>query len=245
MFSKSYSNKSENEYISACTILFENIENELILYPSKIGIKDFKDMTKTNIFSDRYEKDKTRNTLKFFNGVLGAISDEIYDGNRKDYKSFVESSFKNTFPLGGFLLKSFFIDNKSSDQFFQQGRKWGKEFYKRYENNNLAEAQKPTKQKPKKTTKFLSPREIKQMQNRQAVLDHIAYNALPNEEKEKREKEEKERAARAEKDRIRRQEIREREEEKERPLEIRVALWVVVPFMIIIILLTLVEQTVN
>tara|TARA_B100001059_G_C17733865_1_gene527746 strand:+ start:432 stop:1154 length:723 start_codon:yes stop_codon:yes gene_type:complete len=240
MFSKSYSNKSENDYISVCTTLFDNIENELILYPSKIGIRDYEDLANTNIFSDWYEKTKTRNTTRFFNGVLGAISDEIYDGNRNDYKSFIDACFKNSSPLGGKLIKYFFKDNKSSDQIFQQGRKWGKEFYNRYQNNNLAEIQQSPERQNKKSTKRQAAHvNEKKLANQKKVLEHIKNNQLSEKQKEKQAKIEKFRQERLAK------QTGMIVKGKERPLGIRVALWIVVPWTIIIIFLTLAGQSAN
>lgn len=251
MFSKSYSNKSENDYISVCTTLFDNLENELILYPSKISIRDYEDIANTNIFSDWYERTKTRNTIRFFNGVLGAISDEIYDGNRNDYKSFIGACFKNSFPLGKKLIKSFFKDNKSSNQIFQQGRKWGKEFYNRYQNNNLAEIQQLPERQNKKSIKKSTKRQApyvneKKLANQKKVLEHIKYNQLSEKQKERLAKQ-KEKQAKIEK--FRQERLAKQTgmivKGKERPLEIRVALWIVVPWMIIIIFLTLAGQSAN
>ena len=153
MLSKSYSNKSENNFISVCDVFFKNIENELIAHPAKYtGINDYKRMRNIGIFSERAEKDMVKQTIKFFNGVLGAISDEIYDGNRRDYKHFITNSFKNTIPMGGVLVKSFFKDNKSTNAYFQDGRNWGKEFYLRYQNNDLAKEQPLTPQQKRNET---------------------------------------------------------------------------------------------
>ena len=241
MFSKSYSNKSENDYISVCTTLFDNIENELILYPSIIGIKDYKDITKTNIFSDRHEKTKTRNTIKFFNGILGAISDEIYDGNRNDYKSFIETCFKNAFPLGGILVKGFFKDNKTSDQFFQQGRKWGKEFYNRYQNNNLAEEQQTPEQRNNKSTQNQAVnKNHKKLAIKQKVLDHIRHNQQIEKQKEKQ----KEKLAKIERFRQERLAKEERERQKKAkeqgPRDAKQAFIYFIPLILFIIFMNLI-----
>ena len=144
MFSKSYSIKSENNFIAASKTFLENAENELNAYPTdNIGSKEWRQQGELTFFSSKKDKLTNQKTIKFAIGVLSVISDEIYDGNRNDYDHFIKTSFKNLFPYhSNVLVKEFKKNIKTSNDFYLSGRKWGKDFYSRYSEGNLAEAQK-------------------------------------------------------------------------------------------------------
>lgn len=144
MFSKSYSIKSENNFIAASKTFLENAENELNAYPTdNIGSKEWRQQGELTVFSSKKDKLTAKKTMKFTMGVLSVISDEIYDGNRNDYDHFIKTSFKILFPSHiNHMVKEFKKNIKTPDDFYLSGRRWGKDFYSRYIEGNLAKAQK-------------------------------------------------------------------------------------------------------
>ena len=213
-----------------CDVFFQNIENELIAHPSKyIDINEYKRMRNIGIFSEKAEKERVKQTTKFFNGVLGAISDEIYDGNRRDYKHFITNSFKNSIPLGGILVKSFFNDNKSTDVYFQDGRKWGKEFYLRYENNDLAKEQPltPEQKRNEAAKERRERREQERRERRERMYRDFKIREEQFREKKKKHLEEKRRKELAIK------------EEKNRKQDVKTAIAIFIPLFLFVILMNL------